>query len=130
VKGLQILAMFHSDVFPIQKSIFENILKKFMSIIIEDFNKTILWEAALKALHHVGSFFQKFCESEKAMSYRNLVVEKIVEILSLDDITLSFSLKVEALLNIGKTGMKNMLTILQGLGRAVFANLSKVYVCI
>ncbi|KAL2578614.1 hypothetical protein GLYMA_15G019600v4 [Glycine max] len=128
VKGLQILAMFHSDVFPIQKSIFENILKKFMSIIIEDFNKTILWEAALKALHHVGSFFQKFCESEKAMSYRNLVVEKIVEILSLDDITLSFSLKVEALLNIGKTGMKNMLTILQGLGRAVFANLSKVYV--
>ncbi|KAG4945082.1 hypothetical protein JHK87_041089 [Glycine soja] len=127
VKGLQILAMFHSDVFPIQKSIFENILKKFMSIIIEDFNKTILWEAALKALHHVGSFFQKFCESEKAMSYRNLVVEKIVEILSLDDITLSFSLKVEALLNIGKTGMKNMLTILQGLGRAVFANLSKVH---
>ncbi|KAH1207490.1 MMS19 nucleotide excision repair [Glycine max] len=115
VKGLQILAMFHSDVFPIQKSIFENILKKFMSIIIEDFNKTILWEAALKALHHVGSFFQKFCESEKAMSYRNLVVEKIVEILSLDDITLSFSLKVEALLNIGKTGMKNMLTILQGI---------------
>ncbi|KAL5193967.1 MMS19 nucleotide excision repair [Glycine soja] len=53
VKGLQILAMFHSDVFPIQKSKFENILKKFMSIIIEDFNKTILWEA-LKALYHVG----------------------------------------------------------------------------
>ncbi|RDX83993.1 MMS19 nucleotide excision repair protein-like protein [Mucuna pruriens] len=127
VKGLQILAMFRSDVFPIQKSIFENILKKFMSIIIEDCNKTILWEAALKALFHVGSFVQKFHESEKAMSYRSLVVEKIVELLFLDDITLPFSLKVEALSNIGMTGMKNMLTILQGLGRAVFANLSKVH---
>ncbi|KAG4972532.1 hypothetical protein JHK85_038953 [Glycine max] len=128
VKGLQILAMFGSDVFPIQKSVFENILKKFMSIIVEDFNKTILWEAALKALYQVGSFVQKFHESEKAMSYRNLVVEKIVEILSLDDITLPFSLELEALSNIGMTGMKNMLTILQGLGRAVFSNLSKVHV--
>ncbi|KAL2590882.1 hypothetical protein AAZV13_13G312600 [Glycine max] len=127
VKGLQILAMFGSDVFPIQKSVFENILKKFMSIIVEDFNKTILWEAALKALYQVGSFVQKFHESEKAMSYRNLVVEKIVEILSLDDITLPFSLELEALSNIGMTGMKNMLTILQGLGRAVFSNLSKVH---
>ncbi|KAH1219369.1 MMS19 nucleotide excision repair [Glycine max] len=115
VKGLQILAMFGSDVFPIQKSVFENILKKFMSIIVEDFNKTILWEAALKALYQVGSFVQKFHESEKAMSYRNLVVEKIVEILSLDDITLPFSLELEALSNIGMTGMKNMLTILQGI---------------
>jgi len=122
--------MFGSDVFPIQKSVFENILKKFMSIIVEDFNKTILWEAALKALYQVGSFVQKFHESEKAMSYRNLVVEKIVEILSLDDITLPFSLELEALSNIGMTGMKNMLTILQGLGRAVFSNLSKVHVCI
>ncbi|TKY48216.1 MMS19 nucleotide excision repair protein-like [Spatholobus suberectus] len=127
VKGLQLLAMFRSDVFPIQKSIFENILKKFMSIIMEDFNKTILWKAALKALFHVGSFVQKFHESEKAMSYRSLVIEKLVELLFLDDITLPFSLRVEALSNIGMTGMKNMLTILQGLGRAVFANLSKVH---
>ncbi|XP_027341803.1 MMS19 nucleotide excision repair protein homolog [Abrus precatorius] len=128
VKGLQILAMFHLDVFPIQKSIFENILKKFMSIIIEDFNKTILWEAALKALFHIGSFVQKFDESEKAMCYRSSVVEKIVELLSLDNTNLPFSLKVEALSDIGMTGMKNMLTILQGLGGAVLANLSKVYV--
>ncbi|KAL2332331.1 hypothetical protein Fmac_019912 [Flemingia macrophylla] len=127
VKGLQILATFQSDVFPIHKTIFENILKKIMSIIIEDFNKTILWEAALKALCHVGSFVQKFHESEKATSYRSLVVEKIVELLSLDDIVLPLSLKVEALSNIGMTGMKNMLTILQGLGTAVFANLSKVH---
>ncbi|KAK8469765.1 hypothetical protein PHAVU_005G166100 [Phaseolus vulgaris] len=127
VKGLQILAMFHSDVFSMQKSIFENILKKFMSIIIEDFNKKILWEAALKALCHVGSFVQEFHESEKAMSYGSLVVEKIVEFLFLDDIIVPFSLKVEALSNIGMTGMKNMLTSLQGMRKAVFANLSKVH---
>ncbi|XP_047160791.1 MMS19 nucleotide excision repair protein homolog isoform X2 [Vigna umbellata] len=127
VKGLQTLAMFHSEVFSLQKSIFENILKKFMSIIIEDFNKKLLWEAALKALCHIGSFVQDFHESEKAMSYGSLVVEKIVEFLFLDDIVVPFSVKVEALSNIGMTGMKNMVTCLQGMKKAVFANLSKVH---
>ncbi|CAJ1955318.1 unnamed protein product [Sphenostylis stenocarpa] len=128
VKGLQILAMFHSDVFSIQQSIFENILKKLMSIIIEDFNNKILWEAALKALYHIGSFVHKFHESEKAVCYRSLVAEKIVELLFLDDHPVPFSFKVEALSNIGMTGIKNMLTCLQGLRGAVFANLSKVCV--
>ncbi|XP_057432306.1 MMS19 nucleotide excision repair protein homolog isoform X2 [Lotus japonicus] len=126
VKGLQILAMFQIDIFPIPISIFEKILGKFMSIIMEGLNRTVLWEAALKALFHIGSFVQKFHDSEKAMSYRRLVVEKMVELLSLDDVTLPFSLKVEALSDIGMTGMKYMLTILQGLGGAVFANLSEV----
>ncbi|KAI5420615.1 hypothetical protein KIW84_044437 [Lathyrus oleraceus] len=64
VKGLLILAMFHLDVFPIPKSTFENILKKLMSIIVEDFDKTVLWNATLKSiisywlvcskLHHCG----------------------------------------------------------------------------
>ncbi|KAK7261769.1 hypothetical protein RIF29_28088 [Crotalaria pallida] len=128
VKGLQILAMFCLDNFPIPLSIFSNILRKFMSIIIEDFNKTILWKATLKALFHIGSSIHKFHESEKALSYRSLVVEKIVELLSLDDITLPFSLKVEAISDIGMIGTTNMLTVLQGLARAVFANLSEVYV--
>ncbi|BAT91645.1 hypothetical protein VIGAN_07025500 [Vigna angularis var. angularis] len=127
VKGLQTLAMFHSEVFSLQKSIFENILKKFMSIIIEDFNKKLLWEAALKALCHIGSFVQEFHESEKAMSYGSLVVEKIVEFLFLDDIVVPFSVKVEVLSNIGMTGMKNMVTCLQGMKKAVFSNLSKVH---
>ncbi|KAK2425246.1 MMS19 nucleotide excision repair protein [Trifolium repens] len=126
VKGLQILAMFHLDVFPIPKSTFENILKKFMSIIIEDFNKTVLWNATLKALFHIGSFVQNISESEKAMSYRSFVVDKTMELLSLHDTALPFSLKVEALSDIGMTGMKNMLTILQGLEGTIFANLSEV----
>lgn len=100
-----------------------------MSIIIEGFNRTVLWNAALKALFHIGSFVQNFSESEKAMSYRSFVVDKTMELLSLDDIALPFSLKVEALSDIGMTGMKNMLTILQGLEGALFANLSEVYFC-
>ncbi|KAK2371353.1 MMS19 nucleotide excision repair protein [Trifolium repens] len=126
VKGLQILAMFHLDVFPIPKSTFENILKKFMSIIIEDFNKAVLWNATLKALFHIGSFVQNISESEKAMSYRSFVVDKTMELLSLHNTALPFSLKVEALSDIGMTGMKNMLTILHGLEGTIFANLSEV----
>ncbi|KAF7843400.1 MMS19 nucleotide excision repair protein-like protein isoform X1 [Senna tora] len=128
VKGLQILAMFPGDAFPIPKSLFENILRKFMSIITEDFHKTILWDVALKALVHIGSFVQKFHESEKAMSYRSFVVEKTVELLSLDDTTMSFSFKVEALSNIGMTGMEHMLKVLQGLEGAIFSSLSDVFV--
>ncbi|CAL0322063.1 unnamed protein product [Lupinus luteus] len=127
VKGLQILAMFCLDGFPISISMFTNILKKFMSIIMEDFNKTMLWEAALKALFHIGSSVHKFHESEKAMSYSSLVVEKFVELLSLDDINLPFTLKLEALSVIGMTGTKNMLTVLQGLAGALFGNLSEVH---
>jgi len=122
--------MFHLDVFPIPKSTFENILKKFMSIIVEDFGQTVLWDATLKALFHIGSFVQKYSESEKAMSYRSFVVDKIMEMLSLDDIALPFSLKVEALYDIGMTGMKNMLTILQAMEGAIFTNLSEVCVCL
>ncbi|KAK4269315.1 hypothetical protein QN277_022487 [Acacia crassicarpa] len=128
VKGLQILAMFPGDTFPITKLLFENILRKFMSVITEDFNKTILWKAALKALVHIGSFIHKFHESEKAKSYRSFVVEKIVELLSLDDTTMPFPLKLEALSDIGMTGVMHMLRVLQELEGTVFANLSMIFV--
>ncbi|MED6137552.1 hypothetical protein PIB30_066031 [Stylosanthes scabra] len=129
VKGLQILAMFCSDVFPVPMLIFEEILKKLMSIIIEDSNKMMLWEAALKALFHIGTFVHKFDESEKAVSYKSLVVEKTTELLSNNDIGLPLSFKVKALSVIGTTGKKNMLTILQGLTGVVFANVSDVHAC-
>lgn len=130
VKGLQILAMFPGDVFPIPKLLFENILRRLMSVITQNFNKTILWEVALEALVHIGSFIQKFHESEKAMSYRSFVVEKIVDLLSLDDTVMPFPIKLQALSDIGMTGMKHMLKVLQGLEGVVFANLSEVFVCI
>ena len=61
-------------------------LKKFMSIIMKGSIKTVLWELALKALVHIGSYVHKFNESKKAMCYRGFVVEKIVGLLSLNDI--------------------------------------------
>ncbi|KAI4355583.1 hypothetical protein L6164_004341 [Bauhinia variegata] len=127
VKGLQILATFPGDDFPVPRFIFENILRKFMSIITEDFNKTVLWQAVLKALVHIGSFIHKFHDSAKALSYRSYVVEKIVELLPLDDSSMPFSLKLEALSDMGMTGRKHMLRILQGLRETVFANLSEGY---
>ncbi|XP_028778927.1 MMS19 nucleotide excision repair protein homolog isoform X2 [Neltuma alba] len=127
VKGLEILAMFPGDTFPITKLLFENILRKFISVITEDFNKTVLWEAALKALVCIGSFVHKFHESEKAKSYSRFVVEKIVKLLSLDD-TMPFPLKLEALSGIGMTGVMYMLKVLQEFEGAVFANLSMIFV--
>ena len=128
MKGLQILANFPGEFFPISKSIFENVLLTFTSIIVEDFNKTLLWKLALKALVQVGSFVDRFHESEKALSYNVVVVEKIVSLMFLDDFGLPFQLRLEVLSDIGTTGPNVMLKIVQGLEDAIFANLSEVYV--
>ncbi|XP_059595466.1 MMS19 nucleotide excision repair protein homolog isoform X3 [Vitis vinifera] len=128
VKGLQILATFPGEFLPISKSIFENVLLTFISIIVEDFNKTLLWKLALKALVQIGSFIDRFHESEKALSYNYIVVEKIVSLMFLDDFGLPFQLRLEAISDIGTTGLNVMLKIVQGLEDAIFANLSEVYV--
>lgn len=130
VKGLQILATFPGDVSPVPISEFENILITFMSIITVDFKKTLLWRLALKALMNIGSFIDKNNESEKILSYMRIVVEKIVSLVSLDDVTMPFPLKLEAISGIGTSGLNYMLHIIQGFEEALFANLSEIYVCI
>ncbi|KAM4100099.1 hypothetical protein ACB094_05G042800 [Castanea mollissima] len=128
VKGLQILATFPGDVSPVPISEFENILITFMSIITVDFKKTLLWRLALKALMNIGSFIDKNNESEKILSYMRIVVEKIVSLVSLDDVTMPFPLKLEAISGIGTSGLNYMLHIIQGFEEALFANLSEIYV--
>ncbi|KAL4625999.1 hypothetical protein ACB092_05G064500 [Castanea dentata] len=128
VKGLQILATFPGDVSPVPISEFENILITFMSIITVDFKKTLLWRLALKALMNIGSFIDKNNESEKILSYMRIVVEKIVSLVSLDDVTMPFPLKLEAISGIGRSGLNYMLHIIQGFEEALFANLSEIYV--
>ena len=130
MKGLQILATFPGEFLPISKSIFENVLLTFISIIVEDFNKTLLWKLALKALVQIGSFIDRFHESEKALSYNYIVVEKIVSLMFLDDFGLPFQLRLEAISDIGTTGLNVMLKIVEGLEDAIFANLSEVYVSV
>ncbi|KAM1359642.1 hypothetical protein ACFX11_046614 [Malus domestica] len=124
VKGLQMLATFPGDILPISKIIFENILTELMSIILVDFNKTLLWKLALKALVHIGSFVDAYHESEKALSYIDLVVEKTLSLVSHDDFNVPFPLKLETVSEIGASGLNHMLKIVQGLEEAIVGKLS------
>lgn len=128
MKGLQILATFPGDFSPILISEFENILITFMSIITVKFSETLIWKLALKVLVNIGSFIDRYHESEKVSSYMGVVVEKIVSLVSLDDLTMPFPLKLEAISGIGTSGLNYMLNIVQGLEEAIYANLSEVYV--
>ncbi|KAB1218501.1 hypothetical protein CJ030_MR3G026381 [Morella rubra] len=128
VKGLQILATFPENVSPIPIPKFENILITFMSIITADFEKTLLWKFSLKALVNIGSFIGGYHESPKVLSYMSIVVDKVVSMVSLDDLSMPFPCKLEALSSIGTSGMNYMLNIVQGLEEAICANLSDVYV--
>lgn len=122
------MATFPEDHLPISKNVFENILTTLMSTILVDFNQPLLWKHALKALVHIGSFVSKYNESEKALSYMTIVVEKIVSSLSDDNFTLPFPLIVEVVSEIGASGKNHMLKIVQGLEGAIIANISDSFV--
>ena len=94
MKGLQILATFPGEFLPISKSIFENVLLTFISIIVEDFNKTLLWKLALKALVQIGSFIDRFHESDKTLSYNCIIDENIVSLMFLDDFGIAYSTQI------------------------------------
>lgn len=101
-----------------------------MSKITLDFNKASLWKLVLKTLVEIGLFIDKSQESEKALSFQGIVVEKIVSLLSDDDCTMPLSLQVEAVSEISMTGKDFMLQIIQGLDNAIRASFSRVYVCL
>lgn len=128
MKGLLILGTFSGGSLIISNSIFENILLTFTSIIISEFENTLLWKLALKALVHIGSFIDRFNKSEKALSYMDVVIEKIVSLASSHDFSMPFPLKLEAISEIGATGRNYLLKIVQGLEEAVCANLYEVLV--
>lgn len=100
-----------------------------MSIILVDFNHILLWKLALRALVHIGTFIDTCSRSEKASSFMAIVVEKILSLVPFDESTLPFSLKLEAIFEIGTSRQSHMLKIIRGLEESVFASLSDVYVC-
>ncbi|XP_038718052.1 MMS19 nucleotide excision repair protein homolog isoform X2 [Tripterygium wilfordii] len=128
VKGLQILATYPADYSLVSESTFEDILMTFISIISMDFSKTLLWKLALNALVHIGSFLNRLHESEKSRTYTRVVINKIVSLVSLDDLSMPFPLKLEAISHIGTSGLNYMLKIVEGLKEAICANLPRVYV--
>ncbi|XP_057505106.1 MMS19 nucleotide excision repair protein homolog isoform X2 [Actinidia eriantha] len=128
VRGLQILATFPGSFLPVSKSIFKNILTRLMSVITLNADKAFLWKLSLKALVEIGSFVDNDHESDRAPSFKGLVVEKIISLMSPGDSTMPLSLKLEAISEIGSTSLNFMLAIVQGLENAVFANLSNSFV--
>ncbi|KAJ4831086.1 hypothetical protein Tsubulata_006074 [Turnera subulata] len=127
VKGLQILATFHGGYALVSKSTCDCILLRFVSIVTMDFDKAGLWRLALKALVRIGSFIHGCNESEKEESYLGIVVEKIVSLLSSDNTDIPSPLKLEAISNIGTSGLKYMLKILLRLQEVICANLAEIY---
>ncbi|KAJ4951961.1 hypothetical protein NE237_028793 [Protea cynaroides] len=121
VKGLQYLATFPGFL-PISKPLFENILAIFMSIITSGNERALLWKLSLKALVQIGTFIEKYHDSEKGLGYMNIVIEKFIELICTDDSVMSFRLKLEAITDIGSTGKDFMLRITQGMEEAISTN--------
>ncbi|KAG6782151.1 hypothetical protein POTOM_011541 [Populus tomentosa] len=126
VKGLQILATFPGGYLLVSKSTCESILMTFVSIITVDFNKTLLWKLSVKALVQIGLFIHGSNESEKSMSYMDIVVQKIVSMISSDNHDIPFQLQLEAISDIGTSGLQYMLKIVTGLQEVICANLAEV----
>ncbi|KAJ6706369.1 DNA REPAIR/TRANSCRIPTION PROTEIN MET18/MMS19 [Salix purpurea] len=128
VKGLQILATFPGGYLLVSKSTCESILMTFVSIITVDFNRTLLWKLSVKALVQIGLLINGSNQSEKSMSYIDIVVQKIVSMISSDNHDIPFQLKLEAISDIGTSGLKYMLKIVTGVQEVICANLAEVYV--
>ncbi|KAG5248676.1 MMS19 nucleotide excision repair protein [Salix suchowensis] len=105
VKGLQILATFPGGYLLVSKSTCE-----------------------MKALVQIGLLINGSNQSEKSMSYMDIVVQKIVSMISSDNHDIPFQLKLEAISDIGTSGLKYMLKIVTGVQEVICANLAEVYV--
>lgn len=128
VKGLQILATFPGNFYPLSASIYESILLKLISVVTLNFKDALLWKLALKALVEIGLFVDKSEDTEKAQSFDAIVVDRIASLLSCDDLTMPSQLKLEIISSIGTTGLSYMQKILQGLESSLSDSLSGVYV--
>ncbi|XP_027770955.1 MMS19 nucleotide excision repair protein homolog isoform X2 [Solanum pennellii] len=126
VKGLEILATFPGSFISVSKLMYENILLTLTSIIESEFNKKFLWKAALKALVEISLFVNKYHEDEKAASFNSIVKQKIVSLISSDDLNMPQSLKLEAVFDIGLTGKSFMLSVVSELEKTISANLSEI----
>ncbi|KAL0562327.1 hypothetical protein IC582_002781 [Cucumis melo] len=127
VKGLLNLSTFPVGSSPVSRVIFEDILLEFMSFVTVNFKFGSLWNHALKALQHIGSFVDKYPGSVDSQSYMHIVVEKIASMFSPHDEVLPLMLKLEMAVDIGKTGRSYMLKIVGGIEEPIFYNLSEVY---
>lgn len=90
------MGMFRGGSSPVSRSEFEKILTTLTSIITAKSAKTVKWELALKALVCMGSFIDRYSESEKAMSYMAIVVENLVSLVRSSHCSLPHPMILEA----------------------------------
>ncbi|KAK4361867.1 hypothetical protein RND71_017108 [Anisodus tanguticus] len=128
VKGLEILATFPGSFISVSTLMYEIILLPLMSIIESDFNNKFLWKAALKALVENSFFVNKYHEDEKSASFNSIVRQKIVPLISSDDLNMPQSLKLEAIFDIGMTGKSFMLSAVSELEKTISASFSEIFV--
>ncbi|XP_024007172.1 MMS19 nucleotide excision repair protein homolog isoform X2 [Eutrema salsugineum] len=128
VKGLLTMGMFCGGSSPVSRSEFEKILTTLTSIITAKSVKTVVWELALKALVCIGSFINRYHESDKAMSYMGIVVENLVSLACSSHCGLPYPMILEATSEVCSTGPKYMEKMVQGFEEAFRSSLSDFYV--
>ncbi|KAF6141738.1 hypothetical protein GIB67_027916, partial [Kingdonia uniflora] len=127
VKGLVTLATFPRGFLSLPESLFENILTVFMLTMSSSCEDTFFWKLTLKALVQIGSFIEKYQESEKAESFMVIVVEAILSFISLDNSSMPLRLQLEAVSSIAAVGRNFMLRVIQGLEGAISANFFEAF---
>lgn len=130
VKGLLSMGMFWGGSSPVSRSEFEKILMTLRSIITAKSGKTVVWELALKALVCIGSSIDQSHESDKAMSYMNIVVEHFVSLACSSQCGLPYPMILEATSEVCSTGPKYMEKMVQGFEEAFCSSLSDFCVCL
>ncbi|KAG7533324.1 MMS19 C-terminal [Arabidopsis thaliana x Arabidopsis arenosa] len=128
VKGLLTMGMFRGGSSPISRSEFEKILMTLTSIITAKSGKTVVWELALKALVCIGSFIDRYHESDKAMCYMSIVVDNLVSLACSSYCGLPYQMILEATSEVCSTGPKYVEKMVQGLEEAFCSSLSDFYV--
>lgn len=126
---MQVLATFPGRISPLSEDIYEDILTSLMSVITARSDDAYLWRTALEALVQIGVHIEKFSDAKKQFSYSKFVVERIASVLSLDDVTTSLTLKLEAISEFGFAGPDFKSAVIQGLEEAISSSFSDFCVC-
>ncbi|KAL9681946.1 hypothetical protein QQ045_013738 [Rhodiola kirilowii] len=124
VKGLGILLTLPKDLSPVSNSFFEDILETLMTIFGTKYNHTLLWSQTTKELVFVGSYVSKLPNTERMLSFKSIVIDKMILLISLDNGSIPLQIKLDTVCEIGTRHLKYMLRIFQGLENVLSTNLS------
>ena len=127
MKSLQILATF-SEPLKLSKPSFEDILENIIIIIIQTHEES-LRKAALEALYQIGLFVGNTNDTDKQMSYKSIVIEKILLLLSPDDLEIPLKWRLDAVYLVGSTNVEYMMRLIDELEHTIFFRFIESHVC-